>query len=136
MTFYEQELMKIFGDSMLLSADTTSSGKTMISKIGKDLRAKIQFVTTNVADNYDTLKVSIINRTEGVIDEQRFRLVDIMGVKNGVAPHVWECSHEKTDWYRYHPTDSDYEKIQAQVEGYIEMFADVQQTQGFEMSMM
>ena len=136
MTFYEQELIKIFGDSMLLSADTTSSGKTMISKIGKDLRAKIQFVTTNVADNYDTLKVSIINRTEGVIDEQRFRFIDIMGIKNGVGPHIWECSHEKTDWYRYHPTDSDYEKIQAQVEGYIEMFADVQQTQGFEMSMM
>ena len=30
MTVYEHELMKIFGDSELLSADTVSSGKTMI----------------------------------------------------------------------------------------------------------
>ena len=37
MTFYEQELRKIFGNSELLSADTVSFGKTMISKIGEDI---------------------------------------------------------------------------------------------------
>ena len=40
MIFYEKELMSIFGDSEVLSADTVSSGKMMISKIGKDIRAK------------------------------------------------------------------------------------------------
>lgn len=40
MTFYEKELKKIFGDSMLLSADTVSFGKTMMSKIGEDLRLR------------------------------------------------------------------------------------------------
>lgn len=60
MTFYEKELRKIFGDSMLLSADTVSFGKTMMSKIGDDLRTKIQFVTSGHADHYDALKVSII----------------------------------------------------------------------------
>ena len=73
MTVYEHELMKIFGDSELLSADTVSSGKTMISKIGADLRAKIQFVTSGHANHYDALRVSIIKRNEGntIYDKDR-----------------------------------------------------------------
>ena len=124
MTFYEKELMTIFGDSEVLSADTVSSGKMLISKIGKDIRAKIYFTTTSVADNYDALMVKIINRRDGVIDEQRFNFGELLGIKNEVAPHIWQCSINKIDWYRYKPTDSDYEKIQSAVEGYIEMFAD------------
>lgn len=124
MTFYEKELMTIFGDSEVLSADTVSSGKMLISKIGKDIRAKIYFTTTGVADNYDALMVKIINRREGIIDEQRFNFVELLGIKNEVAPHIWQSSIDKTDWYRYKPTDRDYEKIQSAVEGYIEMFAD------------
>lgn len=124
MTVYEHELMKIFGDSELLSEDTVSSGKTMISKIGADLRAKIQFVTSGYANHYDALKVSIINRNEGVVDEQRFKFSDIIGIHDDVAPYIWEYNATDIKWYRYHPTGIDYEDIQGAVEGYISMFAD------------
>ena len=53
MTFYEQELEKIFGDSEFLSADTVITGKTLITKIGEDLRAKLDFVTINVHKQYE-----------------------------------------------------------------------------------
>ena len=53
----------------------------MMSKIGEDLRAKIEFVTTGHANHYDALKVSIIKRNEGVVDEQRFKFSDIIGIK-------------------------------------------------------
>ena len=124
MTVYEHELMKIFGDSELLSADTVSSGKTMISKIGADLRAKIQFVTSGHANHYDALKVSIIKRNEGVVDEQRFKFSDIIGIHDGIAPYIWEYNATDIKWYKYRPTGFDYEDIQNAVEGYISMFAD------------
>ena len=124
MTVYEHELMKIFGDSELLSADTVSSGKTMISKIGADLRAKIQVVTSGHANHYDALKVSIIKRNEGVVDEQRFKFSDIIGIHDGIAPYIWEYNATDIKWYKYRPTAFDYEDIQNAVEGYISMFAD------------
>ena len=124
MTFYEKELLKIFGDSELLSADTVSSGKTMISKIGGDLRAKIQFVTSGHANHYDALKVSIIKRNEGIVDEQRFKFSDIIGVQDGVSPHIWEYSATDIKWCGYHPIGFDYDAIQGAVEGYVSMFAD------------
>ena len=132
MTFYEQELRRIFGDSELLSADTVSSGKTMISKIGEDLRVKIQFATSGYADHYSGLRVSILNRTEGVVDEQYFKFSDIIGIHNEVAPHIWEYNASDIKWYRYQPTDQDYGKIQEEVEGYISMYADETMDMGFQ----
>lgn len=124
MTFYEKELLTIFGDSQLLSADTVSFGKTMISKIGENLRAKIEFVTSGHAKHYDTLNVSIINRTEGVVDSQRFKISDIIGIQNGNSPHIWEYTPTDIGWYNYRLTGHDYEKIQGVIEGYISMYAD------------
>ena len=134
MTFYEKELKKIFGDSMLLSADTVSFGKTMMSKIGEDLRAKIEFVTSGHANHYDALKVSIIKRNEGVVDEQRFKFSDIIGIQDGVSPHVWEYNASDIKWYGYQPISFDYDAIQDSVEGYISMFAD--ETLDFDMDSM
>ena len=47
--FYERQLQRIFGESELLSADTMFAGKAMISDIGGDLRAKVEFVTARVS---------------------------------------------------------------------------------------
>lgn len=80
----------LFGDSEYLSADTVFSNKTMISKISEDLRAKVQFVSTKIADQYDALRLTIINRNEGPVDTETFRFVDIIGQKNGYNPHIWD----------------------------------------------
>ena len=58
-TFYENQLKRMFGESELLSADTIFSGKAMISKIGEDLRAKVEFVTARVSGQYEGLKTSM-----------------------------------------------------------------------------
>ena len=123
MTFYEQELEKIFGDSEFLSADTVITGKTLITKIGEDVRAKVDFVTINVHKQYEALRLSIINRTQGVIDTHQFDFVDILGRKNGYGPHIWE-SDGQAKWFRFEPTYSDYRKLQDTVEEYIAMYAD------------
>lgn len=123
MTFYERELEKIFGESEFLSAETVITGKTLITKIGVDLRAKVDFVTINVHKQYEALRLSIINRTQGVIDTHQFDFSDVIGLKNGYGPQIWE-SDGKAKWFRYDLTYQDYRKLQGAVEAYIAMFAD------------
>ncbi len=89
MTVFEREMRKIFGDSENLSADTLFSNKVMLTPIGENLRAKVEFITTGIADHYDSLKLSIINKTEGAVDIQLFKFVDIIGKKSGYAPYIW-----------------------------------------------
>ena len=79
--FYERQLKKMFGDSETLSADTVFAGKAMLSKISDDLRAKVEFVTGRVSGQYEGLKLSIINKNEGVIDSQTFMFHEIIGLK-------------------------------------------------------
>ena len=90
MTVFEKEMRKIFGEFELLSADTLFTNKVMLSPIGENLRAKVEFVSMNEADHYNTLRLSIINRTEGVVDTQAFKFKDIIGIKNGYEPHLWD----------------------------------------------
>ena len=110
MTFYEKELHRLFDDSERISDDTVFAGKTMITKIGEDLRAKVQFVNTKISGQYDALRLTIINRHEGTVDSETFKFKDIIGMKGDREPHIWEDG-QRVDWYIYHPTASDYNFI-------------------------
>ena len=90
MTFYEKELHRLFDDSERISDDTVFAGKTMITKIGKDLRAKVQFVNTKISGQYDALRLTIINRHEGTVDSETLKFSDIIGMKGDRTPHVWD----------------------------------------------
>jgi hypothetical protein len=123
MTVFEREMRKIFGESEFLSENTIFTNKVMLSDIGDDLRAKVEFVYTNVADHYNALKLSIINRTEGAVDIQLFKFVDIIGEKSGYAPYIWDARGGDVDWYIGRPNTNDYESIQEEIEQYIGMYA-------------
>ena len=125
-TFYENQLKRMFGESELLSADTIFSGKAMISKIGEDLRAKVEFVTARVSGQYEGLKTSIINRKEGVVDSHTVMFHEVIGLKGASRdrkPHVWD-DNGKAQWFGFTPTESEYEAIASKVEDYIAMYAD------------
>ena len=94
-SFYERQMRRMFGDSEVLSADTIFAGKAMVSKISDDLRAKVEFVTARVSGQYEGLKLSIINRNEGLIDSQTFMFHEIIGLKGAARdrkPHIWDVS--------------------------------------------
>ena len=80
MTFYEQELRKLFADGTVIGSPTFA-GRACLGTLGKDLRARVQFVTSGHADHYDAISVTVLNRTDGVVDKLRLRLKDILGVK-------------------------------------------------------
>ena len=135
MTFYEQELRKLFADGTVIG-NPKFTGRACLGTLGKDLRARVQFVTSGHADHYDAINVTVLNRADGVVDKLRFQLKDILGVKqvpsnpnfrNGVDPHIWD-DYGKVDWYVYHPTRQDYEKLSNAVSDYLEVFQDMSQS--------
>ena len=99
MTFYEQELKKLFGGSNVIR-DAKYSGKTLLGRIDKD----------------------------GEVDAETFKFSDILGgnpayQNNPFAReiHIWE-NNGKADWYGYHPSPAAYQKIADTVNDYISMY--------------
>ena len=102
MNFYEKEMRNLFGNRELLQ-DAHFCGRTCLARLDEDLRVKLMFRTTAIAGQYDAIKLSIINRTDGVVDQQLFRFSDIIGkqIRNGrdaIEPHIWEYDG-KPSWY-------------------------------------
>ena len=103
MNFYEQELRNLFGSSPMLR-DTHYCGRTCLANLDEDLRVKLQFTTTGYADHYDAIKLAVINRTDGVVDQQLFRFSDIINQQHSpgmmsVTPQIWD-DNGKPEWYR------------------------------------
>ena len=69
MNFFEKELRNFFGSSPMLR-DAHYCGRTCLAKLDEELRVKLQFTTTGYADHYDAIKLAVINRTDGVVDQQ------------------------------------------------------------------
>ena len=65
MTFYEQELRKIIGEQY---PDATYVGRVCYVRLSDMNRAKIQFVTGIVSNQYNALQLTILNRSEGQVD--------------------------------------------------------------------
>ena len=133
MTFFEQELRKIVGD---VYPDATFVGRACYVRLSDMNRAKIQFTTCGTADHYEALQMTILNRSDGQVDTLRLRFKDVLGTKavpnnpnfrNGISPHAWTYNG-KTEWYGYHPTSRDYEKLTDAVSDYLDVFQEQTQT--------
>ena len=132
--FFERELGRVFGDGQVIR-DPTYSGRACLGTLGKDLRVRAQFITTGYADHYDSLKITVLNRTDGPVDTLVLKLKDLLGMKpvpgnpnfrEGVSPHIWD-NYGKLEWYAYHPTAADYEVIRQAAKQYLDVFRDRQQ---------
>ena len=140
-TTFEKELRKIFGQDLLLD-NTKFVGRSCYGRLDGDLRVRADFISTHIHDHYDALKISIIDRKEGVIDASVLRFDELWGVKqttnpnfrDGVHPHLWKDGHDLY-WYVYHPTPADFEKLSDAVNGYLEVFRDMEQDQGMTQTM-
>ena len=103
MNFFEKELRNLFGNSSMLR-DAHYCGRTCLAKLDENLRVKLQFTTTGYADHYDAIKLAVINRTDGVVDQQLFRFSDIIGQqavegRDPINPHIWDYKG-RLEWYR------------------------------------
>ena len=128
-TSFEAELKKVFGSDLVL-ANTKYVGRSCLGSLSSDLKVKAEFVTSEYADQYDTLKVSVINRAEGLIDKVNISLQEVWGLKkipgnlylqDGVKPYLWHNSN-KLSWYAYQPTAQDMSALRETVKDYVEVF--------------
>ena len=118
MTRYEQELRKLFDGSGLMDRPQYS-GRVCVGELGKDLRVRAEFFSAHVADQYDAIRLTVLNRKEGVVDRTLLQFKDVWGKKpvpsnpnfrSGVMPHLWD-DHGDVDWYVYHPSAADYDSL-------------------------
>ena len=132
MNFFEQELYKIVAPKY---PDATYVGRACYVRLDELNRAKIQFVTGIVANQYRALRISILNRNEGQVDVLLLNLSDILGkkqtsnpnFKSGITPYIWD-DYGKADWYVYHPNSQDYQQLTDAVSDYLEVFQEQTQT--------
>lgn len=128
MTFFERELKKLFGTGANFS-DPRFVGNCCYGRLTDQIRVKIHFQTGMVADHYDRLKVTLLNRNEGTIDSMVVKFGDVWGLKkttnpnfrDGVNLHIWSYGKE-TGWYVYQPGKEDYKVLSEAVKTYLEVF--------------
>ena len=129
MTVYERELRKLFENSDLMD-HPRFSGRVCIGELGKNLRVRAEFLSTCVANQYDAIRLTVLNRTEGVVDRTMLRFKDVWGKKpvpgnpnfrDGVLAHLWDDRGD-VDWYAYHPTAADYDSLRQSIGQYLSMF--------------
>ena len=125
MTFFEQELRKIIGDAY---PDATFVGRACYVPLSDLNRAKIQFTTCGIADHYEALQLTILNRNDGQIDTLRLRFAEVCGKKQVASQYsqhnglyAW-TSNGETSWYMYKPTATDYRKLHESIRNYLDVF--------------
>ena len=116
--FFEQELRKLFGDGSIIESPQFV-GRACLGTLGGDLRVRAQFVTGIVANQYNALKIVVLNRTDGPVDTMVLKLKDLLGTK--AAPRIWDDSGN-AQWYGYRPTIADYETIRQAADDYLSVF--------------
>lgn len=142
MNFFESELRKIMGNSSVLK-DQKYVGRICYGTISKDLRARVEFVTLGICDHYAGLKISIINRKEGVVDSMLLRFTDVLGKQKTnnpdftgeVNPHIWTYDGI-SEWFAFRPKTADYQKLANGVENYLSIFQDMEMIQEHGMQQM
>ena len=141
MTLFEQELRRLF-DHDTVFADARFAGNVCYGRLNEDVRIKARFVTCGCADNYEALKVTLINRREGEIDSSLLKFRDLWGMKKvnnlnfreGVSPHMW-VYNGKAEWYAYTPGEADRQQLKDAVQTYLSVFQEPVQEQQMEQKM-
>ena len=134
MNFFEGELQRMFGGNDIIH-DPKIVGRTLLGRLDDDLLVKLQFVSTEVHKHYDAIQISILNRTDGVVDKETMLFGDIIGTKmtrssDKVNPYMWEEGIGKAYWYT--PVSiSDKAQIADTVLDYVGMY----QSEGMAMTM-
>ena len=123
-------MRELFGKSEILS-DIKYTGNTCIARLNKDLRVKLQFVTTGYADHNTAICASIINRSDGLVDKQTFRFRDMVPARSKDAtfgrdyPHIWVCDG-KADWYGQPLSAVEQRLVRNEILNYVDMYLDME----------
>ena len=120
MNFFETELKKMTAKVSLLK-NAKLVGRACIARLTDTTTVKATFTTLGVAENYPAIRITVLNRSEGKVDEITIRFSDHWASKDVI--HAWTYRGE-SEWYNYRPTAADYNKMAKAISDYLEYFAD------------
>jgi len=123
MTFFENELAKMFGESEFMS-DIRCTGNALIGRLTDDTIAKISFIDNNIRGHYESVLIKIINPKSGEVDRQSIKFNDVFKCSAKERIYIWDTDNEITRWYNFKPTMQHYDAINRAAEQYLEMFAE------------
>ena len=128
MNFFEQELRKLFGDGESIQ-NPKFVGRVCLGELDGDLRVRAEFVSGRISDQYDILRLTVLNRTDGEVDKLLLHFRDVLGRKSvsnpnfrdGITPHIW-VDRGMANWYVYRPTAADYQALRQAAGDYLDVF--------------
>lgn len=132
MTFFENELMKMFGKNAALS-DVRCVGNSLIGRLTPDTVAKISFITSNISRQYTAALIKVINPKSGEVDRQSINFCDAFERSRKEGIHIWDSGDGMTCWHNFTPSRQNYDAINRAAEQYLEMF--LEPVQDMDMSM-
>lgn len=141
MNFFENELRRIFNKTEGIQ-NLRYIGRSCYGSINSYIRLKAEFVTNGVSEQFETLKVTLINKADGEIDHVKLNLADVIGLKeintSGIGktpPYIW-IYQEKVQWYPCRPNTNDYVKLAETINEYVSVFSnEPAQNESFDMDM-
>ena len=133
MNFFERELRRLVDACETITEPVFTGRACYCNSKGYDL-LKLEFVSMS-EDNaeYESLRVSVINRNVGEVDVLVFRFRDIWGFDNtkGVESENRHITNHLTsiytdtkgaEWGAYKPTDEDFKQLACEIDTYIKFF--------------
>lgn len=128
MNFFQKQLQRLLEDERQTIPKLISYlGRTAYVPLSGNRQARVEFVTLIFAEKYEAVKVTILNASEGMVDQMLFRFKDYfsrMPVGGGTSkelPHIWICD-DKPSWY-VAPDSADFAALSSEVWQYIRLFA-------------
>lgn len=124
------EIREVF-ERELSMKDIHFIGRTCMGRIEGNLRGKIDILGASI-------RISILDRTSGLVDEMRFLMSDVTGcMLNKEGRYITPNLHfiDGTSWWNCSMEEQAYHKIADAINGYMEMFQSEAQTQETEQGM-
>lgn len=132
MTFFENELKKMFGKNEALT-DIRYVGNTLVGRLTSDTIAKISFSKTIVHGEYPGVLIKVINPQSGEIDNHSINFCDVFGRSRKENIHIWDSDDGMICWNKFSPSRQNYEDINRAAQQYLEMFLEPVQDMGMSM---
>ncbi len=120
MNFFEQQLRKFtIQQSPLKNYPFIFAGRAAFLPISGNRRARVEFITTGVADEYTALRITMLNAESGEIDRLVLHFRDYCSGKR--TPHIWRNSD--FEWYGPEPTSSEINAMAKAIHDYIQVIS-------------
>lgn len=124
------ELKRLF-ENRIAMRETKFFGRTCMGRIEDGLMGKIEFHNKSGRAFFPHIKVSVFERTNGMVDQMIFLMMDVIGEKqkNGSATIPALIHSEGKLVWNFDITEEDCKELVDAVNEYLEMFQSLEERQ-------